>query len=125
MKFLVDNAVSPKVAEGLRKIGHDAVHVREIGLRDAPDEVIFALAVEQSRIILSADIDFTNLLAESYEKKPSVVLIRRHTGRSSHRQLNLLSEHLPALEQSLLEGAVVVLEDGHIRVRLLPIADQR
>lgn len=46
MKMLIDNALSPVVAEGLRQAGYDAVHVRDFRMEQSSDEDIFTFACE-------------------------------------------------------------------------------
>jgi predicted nuclease of predicted toxin-antitoxin system len=52
VKVLVDNGLSPILAERLRQAGHEAVRVRDYGLQGAGDEEIFERAKNEERIIV-------------------------------------------------------------------------
>jgi predicted nuclease of predicted toxin-antitoxin system len=123
LKFLVDNALSPQVAAGLRREGHDAIHLRDIGLQAASDEEVFKLATQEQRVLISADTAFGTIIALRQIRNPSVIIFRRSLRRPD-KQLQFLLSNLRNLERPLHEGSIIILEDVRIRVRSLPIGGE-
>lgn len=123
MRFLVDNALAPSVAEGLRQAGHDAAHVHDYGMAAAEDEKIFERAAGEGRILISADTDFGTILALRKTPKPSVILFRLSTQHHPDHQIRLLLANLNDMSADLDRGCIAVFEDARIRVRPLPITD--
>lgn len=125
MNFLIDNALSPRVAAGLRAAGHDAVYVLDYGMHAATDEAVFERAVLESRVVVSADTDFGTLLALREATSPSVILFRAVSLARADEQVGLLPRALPSIDAALRRGAIVILERHHLRLRDLPITRQR
>ncbi len=109
------------VGKALQDAGHEALHVAELGLSAAGDDVILQRAVKERCVIVTQDTDFGTLLSSSGQRLPSVILFRMRDGRPSV-QAGVLLKHIPVLEEALRNGAVVVVTDASIRVRHLPIS---
>jgi predicted nuclease of predicted toxin-antitoxin system len=121
VKFLIDNNLSPLLAEGLKAAGHDAVHLRDLGMQTAPDPAVLQRAQVDERVLVSADTDFGGLLSRSRATGPSVLLIRRLAGRRAAEQSAIILANLDQVADDLTAGAVVVIGDDWIRIRRLPM----
>jgi predicted nuclease of predicted toxin-antitoxin system len=121
VRFLVDNNLSPLIANLLTEAGHDAVHVRDHRMRAATDPDVMDRAAAEGRVLLSADTDFGALLAQRGTDQPSFLLVRRLSGRRAAEQAAVILANLDTVTDDLEAGAIVVLGDDFLRIRRLPI----
>lgn len=91
MRFLIDNALSPLLAAEIKAAGHEATHVRELGMQQADDEAIMGLAASEDRVVVSADTDFGTLAAFHQTRLPSIILFRRGSPRRPEAQAGSFS----------------------------------
>ena len=70
--------------------------------------------------MITHDTDFGTILALTGSARPSVILFRWQA-ISAQRLFSFLTEYLPQLSESLVAGALVVVDEQKIRVRTLPL----
>lgn len=120
MRFLLDMGISQRVALWLRDCKHDAIHLNDENLYNLPDKLIIEKAVKEKRIILTADMDFGQLLAFNKLQQASVIQFRvsDFTPVNIQSKLELLFDKF---EEQLDSDFLITVEDNRIRFRKLPI----
>jgi len=106
LRFIVDAQLPPALAGWLRDKGHDAVALRDIGLRDADDRTVWARAADEGAVIVIKDEDFA-LLAAADAVGQKVLWVR--CGNLVNRLLLARFERAwPDVEGHLSTSAMVV-----------------
>ena len=120
MRLLLDMGISVGVADILRSHGHDVAHLQERGLDTLADPEILQLAIAEKRIIVTNDLDFTDLLAASAALLPSVVIFRLRNMRPERVLVRLLAV-IKNFASDLQTGPVISVTESQIRKRALPL----
>lgn len=106
----INAQLSPAVATWLNKqLNIPATALRDLGLRDAEDEEIFAAARTANAIVMTKDSDFL-LLLERYGSPPKVILLTCGNTSNASLKSTLLSTIYDALE--LLHSGEELVEIG-------------
>jgi predicted nuclease of predicted toxin-antitoxin system len=112
MKFWIDAQLSLQLAPWIaERFSVEAIAVRDIGLRDAVDQVIFNAARLAQAIVITKDRDFVEMV-ERLGIPPQVVWIT--CGNTSNARLRILLEATFAQAVQLLETGEPLVEISNI-----------
>jgi predicted nuclease of predicted toxin-antitoxin system len=120
LRLIADVHISPMTVAGLRSNGYEIVRSTDLLPATAPDVDILEFARAENWIVLTQDLDFSMLVALSGYDQPSLITLRLSSAKPdivTHRLL----EVLPALQQELIEGSAITIDDDSVRIRKLPI----
>lgn len=121
MRLLLDANLSPSLVAGLGAAGFDAVHVGDVDLLTATDAAILDFAQEQRLVVVTADSDFSAMLALGGASGPSVIHLRSVAELSPDAHQQLLVDNLANVLDDLESGGIVSLSPARLAVRRLPI----
>lgn len=113
MRFVADESCDFAVVRALRGAGHDVVAIRDT-MPGATDEAVIERALRDSRILLTEDKDFGQLVFASAAEPPGVVFIRFPvTAREAMAQTIV---KLVATNAHKMPGRFIVVQPGRIRI---------
>ena len=108
VKLLIDEDLSPKVAQHLRESrGADAVHLRDRGKLGLSDRQVLDYALAEDRVVVTANVKDFEQLQEDAELHAGIVLVLE--GDLLRReQITLSDKVLDTLSKEIAEGRDMV-----------------
>ena len=121
VRYLADQNISIRTVALLQGSGYDIRRSSDFLPPHTSDSRIIEFARTEDWTIITQDLDYSALLADSRHDRPSLVSVRLHDNRP-HSLAEVLGRILPTVEADLQEGAIIVVEESRIRIRRLPLS---
>jgi predicted nuclease of predicted toxin-antitoxin system len=112
--------LSPEWVQEFEIYKIEAAHWSTVGKFDAPDTILMDWARQNEHVVFTHDLDFGAALALTKAEKPSVIQVRTQNVTVAH----LSKMVIPTIKNyaDLLEkGALIVLDEDKLRIRILPL----
>ena len=120
MRLVLDQGVPRDAAARLRGLGHEGIHVGDVGMAQATDEEILAFSLGAHAIVVTLDADFHMILAVSGASGPSVIRLRMQ-GLGGPEVVEVVQNVLAGFEAELKRGSLVTVKVHKTTCHRLPI----
>ena len=123
-ELLLDQGLPKSTATILRTAGWVVTHVSEVGMSRATEEEILKYTEHNQYTCMTLDSDFHAMLAVTDARSPSVIRLRIE-GLNGEKLAGLLLKIWPKIEKHVNEGAMVTVTKRTVRVRRLPLSENK
>lgn len=115
--FLVDEDLPRSLGRALSAAGMPSIHVIDAGLRGRSDSDVLADANRNRRTLLTADLDFSNLLQFPLGSHAGIVIARFPNETPVETLNEAIVSSLDSLAPDELAGCLVIIEPARVRIR--------
>lgn len=116
MNFEIDQNRPVEFVPLLQQAGHDALTVFDEQLVGAPDSQIVTVCQRENRILITADLDLSDIRQYPPEQHPGFVVLRLHR-QARPQQIAALQRILPLLVTTPLANRLWIVEETRVRIR--------
>jgi predicted nuclease of predicted toxin-antitoxin system len=116
LRFFIDEDVPRSTTRVLRDAGFDVINVHEAGLQRKNDDLVFAAAQREERLLITCDMGFSNILKFPPSENQGILVVRVPDSEPiavfNREVLNAIQE----VGENLLRHLAIV-EIGKVRLR--------
>ena len=118
MHFLIDASLPRSTADLIRRAGHEATDVRDLGAAPATDPQVAQIAQGSGRALITGDFDFADIRIYPPEKYHGIAVIERPENATVAQVLQMVSRLLsdPRI-LGALPGRLAIVDRYRIRLR--------
>lgn len=116
MKIKLDENIGKCGKDLLASAGHDVVTVADQNLCSAPDQQVINVCTDESRCLVTLDLEFSNPLIFSPSKQAGIAVLRLPSKATRIDLLTALANLIKALEKDSIHGKLWIVERHRIRI---------
>lgn len=115
MRLKLDENVDARLTVLLQQAGHEAMTIRDQGLRGTADPAVFAHCASEGQVLVTLDLDFSNVLRFPPAETPGLVVLRGPDDLFPTMRI-LVRTLVNALATRTPSGQLWIVEPGRLRV---------
>ncbi len=116
MNIFADECVYKVTVALLRSWGHDVLTAQEVGLAGKPDEEILAYATVHERVLITIDMDFSNIRHYPPKSHKGIIVVKIRP-RNANQVYKVLEHLLNNIEPDRLSKSLVIVDQSKYRIR--------